>query len=284
VLSNDKDKVVSHLFHSLDEGKKIAVATMSPAQAQDMGKVIKKRYPDLNVLVLWKDTNIKLKNQVFEEMECLKDYDVVLYSPTCKVGVSFEEEHFDCVYAFNHSMSDLSTEDFRQMIRRIRQTRDNVVYCCISQTKSKNAPTSKRTIEKELGASAYFGVHEYNEQGNKIFPYKDFYYYAHLLNQHEKNVSSSWFLPYFIYQILKDGDTITAFPDEYDSGMGKEVRKKMKVEAVERKDDERNKIASAPCIDDTTAKAIKADMEMGCEVEEKDVSSVKKKHLQTIMM
>ena len=67
---------------------------------------------------------IAAQQNIFEEMEKLSDYDVVIYSPTCKVGVSFELEHFDLEYFFTHPMSELSTEDSRQLIRRIRKIKE----------------------------------------------------------------------------------------------------------------------------------------------------------------
>ena len=131
------------------DGKKIGVACFSPAFAASLHtSMLEKKKKSL---LLVKDTDTSIKKDVFENIDQLENYDIVIYSPTCKVGVSFEKLYFDSIYAFTHRSSDLTSSTLRQMCRRIRKTNENKIYIYVAKTISCNVhPTKERTKRIEI--------------------------------------------------------------------------------------------------------------------------------------
>jgi hypothetical protein len=55
------------------------------------------------------------------------NYDIVIYTPTVCMGVSFDPEHFDSIFAYGCHNS-LGAQEFCQMLHRVRNIKENTIY------------------------------------------------------------------------------------------------------------------------------------------------------------
>ena len=81
-----------------------------------------------------------------DDQELFRRYDVFVYSPVFVSGISITVEHFDKLYAVSQ-YGTLNSEDFIQMLARIRKLRDNSIVIGCSGT-SINLPESLVTLER----------------------------------------------------------------------------------------------------------------------------------------
>jgi len=115
--------------------KKIVVPMASNSKAKDLYSKLKKDFPKKNILLIHKETSEddKLK-KLLKVNEIWVNYDVVIYTPTVCMGVSFEPEHFDNIFGYGCHNS-LGSQEFCQMMHRVRTPKDKNIYISFDRYK-----------------------------------------------------------------------------------------------------------------------------------------------------
>lgn len=119
----------SSLFMHIDAGNRIVIPINNKLAAKKLFSTITGRYPDKQVR-LYTSENAADEDVIAE----LKDvnvawikYDIIIFTPTISAGISFEQVHFDYVYALFNNMSN-DTNSACQMIGRVRNWHTLVLY------------------------------------------------------------------------------------------------------------------------------------------------------------
>ena len=117
------------------DNKKIVVPMASNSKAKDLYSKLKKDFPEKNILLIHKETSEddKLK-KLLKVNEIWVNYDVVIYTPTVCMGVSFEPEHFDNIFGYGCHNS-LGSQEFCQMMHRVRTPKDKNIYISFDRYK-----------------------------------------------------------------------------------------------------------------------------------------------------
>jgi len=157
----------------LEKDKKIVVAMASNSKAKDLDKKIKETYPNKKVLLIHKETSEEdKKNLLLKVNEEWIKYDVVIYTPSVCMGVSFDITfHFDYIFAYGCHES-LGAQEWCQMIHRVRSPINKEIFIAIDKYKSfdKNEDTvDYNMVEKMLCSDYYLTNYDLH---NNIVPIK----------------------------------------------------------------------------------------------------------------
>lgn len=116
------------LIDKLDNNKKVVIPTASNNQAKDLNLLIQSHYPDKKILLIHRETNENEKlDQVINVNEKWSKYDVIIYTPSVCMGISFDNEYFDHIFAYGCENS-LGSQEFCQMLHRIRKPKELSIY------------------------------------------------------------------------------------------------------------------------------------------------------------
>jgi len=143
----------------MELNKKIVVAMASNAKAKDLHKKISETYPEKKVLLIHKETTDEDKKSLLLKVneEWIK-YDVIIYTPSVCMGVSFDiTGHFDYIFAYGCHES-LGAQEWCQMIHRVRSPINKEIYIAIDQYKvfdSTDDTISYPIVEKMLCSDYY---------------------------------------------------------------------------------------------------------------------------------
>ena len=119
---------LNELKINIINGKKIAVPMASNNKAKDLYSKLKVDFPEKNIILIHKETSDEDKlSKLLKVNETWINYDIVIYTPTVCMGVSFDPEHFDSIFAYGCHNS-LGAQEFCQMLHRVRNIRENTIY------------------------------------------------------------------------------------------------------------------------------------------------------------
>ena len=121
------------LIDKIDANKKIVIPTASNNQAKDLKLLIQAHHPDKKILLIHRETNENEKlDQVINVNEKWSKYDIVIYTPSVCMGISFDEEYFDNIFAYGCENS-LGSQEFCQMLHRIRKPTEQSIYLALDK-------------------------------------------------------------------------------------------------------------------------------------------------------
>ena len=85
------DNWIIQIIHKLKNNKKLVIPMASNNKAKDLKELLKLKFPKLKILLIHKETddNSKLEILLNVNTDWVK-YDVVIYTPTVCMGVSFD--------------------------------------------------------------------------------------------------------------------------------------------------------------------------------------------------
>jgi len=119
---------LNELKIKLLDDKKIAIPMASNSKAKDLYSKLKTDFPNKNILLIHKETSDEDKlAKLLKVNETWVNYDVVIYTPTVCMGVSFDPKHFDTIFAYGCHNS-LGAQEFCQMLHRVRDIKDNTIH------------------------------------------------------------------------------------------------------------------------------------------------------------
>jgi hypothetical protein len=231
--ADDKYYFTSHqgswlgqLYTALRSNKNIVMPTNSLAEARAYEEAIKREFPKKKVMLYSSETAQSEKVRHFADVHTYwKDLDVLIFTPTCSAGVSFELEHFDMLFGFFCDQS-CDVETCRQMLGRVRRLRTGEHYICLSGTKAQLPETTAEIsrLLRNKRASYYRNINdpavqfEYTADGDIQF-YESNYYYLWLETVRINNLSRNNFIHRFIDQVADTGALINVLTkDESEVG------------------------------------------------------------------
>lgn len=116
------------LMDKIDANKKVVIPTASNNQAKDLKLLIQSHHPDKRILLIHRETNENEKlDQVINVNEKWSKYDIIIYTPSVCMGISFDDEYFDHIFAYGCENS-LGSQEFCQMLHRIRKPKEQCIY------------------------------------------------------------------------------------------------------------------------------------------------------------
>lgn len=121
------------LMDKLDSKKKLVIPTASNNQAKDLKLLIEAHHPNLKVLLIHRETSENEKlDQVINVNTKWNKYSVIIYTPSVCMGISFDDEYFDHIFAYGCENS-LGSQEFCQMLHRVRQPKEKSIYLALDK-------------------------------------------------------------------------------------------------------------------------------------------------------
>jgi hypothetical protein len=196
-------------------GLKIVLPTNSLIEAKVYEAELTDEFPDKKIALYSSETQPSKKAAHFRDVhQYWRDLDVLIYTPTCSAGVSFELEHYDVLFGFFCDTS-CDVETCRQMLGRVRSIRTKEHYICLRATGAALPSTIeeiRRLIcDKRAGLhrspECAFVQYEYDNNGH-IRYYESNYFFLWLETMRICNLSHNVFISRFIRQVADTGATI----------------------------------------------------------------------------
>lgn len=275
---------LGNVIRDLDNNKKIVIPINSLTDAKMLHKIITSRYPHKSIRLYSSETPQSEKKLHFSDVDKYWSVDVLIYTPTCSAGVSFEKKHFDSLHAY-FTDSSCNVEASRQMLGRVRNLnsgKHNILF--VKSGLHGYVPTTISEIEKEITnrrsclfteMSSVNIPFEYDDKGEIIF-YKSKYYYMFLHNLQFNNLSKAFYVNRFIHQIINSGATVSELTvkEKYVevAKLLLEEKNTMKSEIVEEKN---QAIAESPDISTAECDKISEKISFG-EATQEDVHAMQK--------
>tara|TARA_B110000208_G_C11800888_1_gene442264 strand:+ start:2704 stop:5829 length:3126 start_codon:yes stop_codon:yes gene_type:complete len=130
------DNWIKNILNLVTQNKKLVIPMASNNKAKDLNILLNKYFTDKKILLIHKETSDedKLKKLINVNNDWV-NYDVVIYTPTVCMGVSFDiPKHFDhiCGYGCHHS---LGAQEFCQMLHRVREPKKKQIFLAVDMYK-----------------------------------------------------------------------------------------------------------------------------------------------------
>jgi hypothetical protein len=120
---------LNQIVGEIEKNKKLVIAMASNTKAKDLRDILVEKYPTKRFLFLNRDVSDAEKINIVSNVdEQWSRYDIVIYTPSVCMGVSYDRtNHFDAIYAYGCEGS-LGAQEFCQMIHRVRHPKNKVIY------------------------------------------------------------------------------------------------------------------------------------------------------------
>ena len=153
---------VQRIIEDAGKGLKLAVPMASNNKAKDLRTMILQQYPELNVLLIHKETkdDDKVKS-LLNVNDSWREFDIVIYTPSVCMGVSFDvPDYFDSIYGYGCEQS-LGAQEFCQMLHRVRSPTNKVINIALSLYREFNDVEDVMTFNKveNILTSDYYLAH-----------------------------------------------------------------------------------------------------------------------------
>ena len=120
---------INQIMNDIDQNRRLVIAMASNAKGKDLRDTIIEKFPLKKVLFLNREVDDKEKINIVSHVdEQWSRYDIVIYTPSVCMGISFDKtNHFDALYAYGCEGS-LGSQEFCQMIHRVRHPKSKLLY------------------------------------------------------------------------------------------------------------------------------------------------------------
>jgi hypothetical protein len=257
----------------LEDNKKLAIAMASNSKAKDLAVYIKGKFSSKTVLLINREMSETDKRNLLQNVNSnWNKYDVVIYTPSVCMGVSFDiESYFDYIFAYGCHES-LGSQEWCQMIHRVRSPINKQIYVAIDEYNPFNETDDTINYEdvERLLCSDYYLTHydlhtniipkkmkkdEKNER-EIVYPYKDEPIYDLYVRNCQEIIENklNFTASFFGYAKFKEYK-MSFLPETPED---KEIANELKEIKEEREEEEKDKliegIKNAPIIDSDTYK------------------------------
>ena len=201
------------LFEFIKQGKRVVIPTNSLTEGKTIENLIENLFPNKKIRLYSSEMKTSEKNKHFSDITTYwSELDILIYSPTCSAGLSFEIEHFDVLFGyFTNSSCDVET--CRQMLYRVRQLKSKEFYICFNSFITYNLPSTtedialalyekKRHLFQDIDQSTL--QFEYTIDGQVKY-YESNYYHIWLETVAVVNLSKNNFMQRFVNQVADTG-------------------------------------------------------------------------------
>jgi hypothetical protein len=163
---------LNRIMNDIEANKKLVIPMASNSKAKDLVTKITNDFPEKTILLIHKETSDEEKlAKLLKVNEIWNTYDVVIYTPSVCMGVSFDvPNYFDNIYAYGCSNS-LGAQEFCQMLHRVRQPKHNTIYLALDYYKDQDETDNitYSTVEKMLCSNYYLSTYDLH---NNLLPKK----------------------------------------------------------------------------------------------------------------
>ena len=145
-----KDLWLADIIKSMDRGEKVVIPCASALIAKAVNECLQSHFKSrFSIQLFTQDTNERKRIDDLKDVQTAwKAYDALIYSPTISAGISFEQKHYDRMFAF-FDIGVVSLETFFQMMGRVRSISTNCRHVLISGLPL-NVPTSTEAIDHDF--------------------------------------------------------------------------------------------------------------------------------------
>ena len=221
LFTADQGAWLERLHAAVRRGDRVVLPTNSLAEAKAFDEALRQAFPAKKITLYSSETPPSEKALHFGDVHrWWGDLDVLIYTPTCSAGVSFEKEHFDCLFGYFCDTS-CDVETCRQMLGRVRSLRTREHCVCLRAGPSAGLPTAVADIRRLLHdkrASLYRAVEssfgpagspefEYGPEG-EIRYYESDYFHLWLESVRVANLSRNDFARRFVCQVADTGASV----------------------------------------------------------------------------
>jgi len=124
----DYNNWLNEIKIKIGSNKKLVIPMASNNKAKDLHTKLKNDFPNKKIILIHKETSDEEKlSELIKINKTWINYDIVIYTPTVCMGVSFDPSHFDNIFAYGCHNS-LGAQEFCQMLHRVRNPKDNNIY------------------------------------------------------------------------------------------------------------------------------------------------------------
>lgn len=214
---------LEQLFNCVKNNKRVVIPTNSITDAKTCEGILLKEFPDLKIKIYSSENSISEKQLHFNNVhKYWSELDILIYTPTCTAGISYELEHFDVLFGIFYNTS-CNIEICRQMIGRVRQIKDKKYYLLLHEIELPHYPESLYELNmyiynKRMNMCNYTNDKnlswKYDYDGSVKF-YETDYYYVWLENTIIDNLSKNNFITRFCNQIKQNGSKIVKLRESY---------------------------------------------------------------------
>lgn len=206
---------------ALHAGKRIVIPTNSLSEARALEQGLRDEFKSKKVMLYSSETAPSERARHFGDVhKYWSDLDVLIYTPTCSAGVSYELEHFDALFGLFCDIS-CDVETCRQMLGRVRNIATREHFICLRATGATLPSTSSdlRRLVYDKRANLYRSCDDnaiafaYRDDG-EIQYYESDYFHLWLENKRIENVSRNNFAQRFIDQVADTGAKVQLFPED----------------------------------------------------------------------
>ena len=218
-FTTNQSEWITKLWVELRAQKRIVIPTNSLAEGRALEVQIIRNFPDRRVAFYSSEMAPSERSRHFADVhEYWGQLDVLIYTPTCSAGVSFEREHFDVLFGlFTDRSCDVET--CRQMIGRVRNLKSRNHYIHFQTFGSNHLPESIADIraritdkrcslfrDSAVGPFSALGF-EYDPEGMPRF-YETKFFHLWLETTRIENLSKNNFVRRFIDQVADSGASV----------------------------------------------------------------------------
>jgi hypothetical protein len=242
-MTNNKNVWLDQLFDKLSKKKKIVIPVNSLIEAKTCEQLITQQFPSYSVKLFSSEMKHSEKQMYFKDVnKYWTELDVLIYTPTCSAGISYELDNFDYIFGYFMNCS-CDVETCRQMLSRVRNIKYKEYFICLQEVKQYNLPTTAKDLEiylynKRCNLCNYITDQNlqwtYNLDGFIKF-YETDYYHIWLENMVITNKSKNNFISRFCNQIKQCGANIKSM-DNIDNSIDinyNEVKADVKLKGYE---------------------------------------------------
>jgi hypothetical protein len=222
-FTTDQAAWLERLHAYVRADKRVVIPTNSLAEAKTLDACLRTQFPQKRAMLYSSETAPSEKARHFGDVHRYwAELDILIYTPTCSAGVSFELDHFDALFGFFCDTS-CDVETCRQMSGRVRNLRSGEHFICLRATGAALPATSEdiQRMVYDKRAGLYRLVedaalqYDYAPDGS-IRYYESDYFYLWLETTRLANLSRNAFAARFIDQVADTGASIAmlAAPDD----------------------------------------------------------------------
>lgn len=214
-LTADQGAWLERLYEQVRAGRRVVLPTNSLGEAKAFEEALRREFPDKAVRLYSSETAPSEKARHFSDVHThWGGLDVLIFTPTCSAGVSFELPHFDALFAYFCDAS-CSVETCRQMLGRVRQLSTREHYVCLRATGASlpATPEALRRLlyDKRAGLFRTEGFDlqfEYEPETGGIVFYESDFFHLYLENACVANLSRNDFVRRFVDQVADTGASL----------------------------------------------------------------------------
>lgn len=279
-FTDDQGAWLSALHAAVAEGKKVVIPINNMKEARTIEAGLRSAFPGKSVALYSSETPPSVRALHFSDVHTYWKVDILIYTPTCTAGVSFELDHFDALYGFFTDKS-CDVETCRQMSGRVRSLKDKAHFIYIKATYSA-LPTEPEDIRdliyskrSKLSIDTANLPFTYLADGTPQYYESDFFH-LWIENTRITNLSINDFARRLISQIADTGASIRLMRLDDPLKQNERILSSHKMTKKAITTSQLNEVSSASVITDTEAEDIMRTMRNQLDTTEENKKSLKR--------